>query len=101
MWKRIFTVRTFRIHYRICRRQEILLLAPPLFKGHLVVIRYDHSHPHIFSKGNLLSRRNPIVTGEHRVHAVIICPLDQVNIQPISVRHTIRNIIVRICPQPL
>ena len=60
-----------------------------------MVIGHNHGQPGIRRGGNLLSRRNAVVTGHNRINAVRDRALHQAQIQPIAVRNAVRNIIVR------
>ena len=54
----------------------------------------NDGHPHAFSVGNLILRRNPVITCNNRIDIIIQSPVDQINIQPVAIPDPVWNIII-------
>ena len=69
-----------------------------------MMIRNDHRHSKFFRPGDCGLRRNSIVTGDNRIHAIGVCRFHQPYIHPIPIHDPVWDIIRDICPcllQPL
>ena len=95
-FERISTVLLLRIHNRICLRQNISSSRTNFRIRDLMMIRHHNRHSHTFCIGDLLCRRNPVITGNDRIHVGLQRPVDQVPVQTIPVLHTIWNVTVHI-----
>ena len=95
-FKWIETIRLLRIHNRICRRNSVSFFSIVFIKRDLMVICYDHCHPHFFSIRDFICCRDPIITGNERIYTGFISSFDQMPVQSISVTDTVWYITVHI-----
>ena len=63
------------------------------------MICHNNGHPKALSIGNLLRCCNSIVTGYDRVCPGFFCPVNEILIDPVTIRHAVRNINVYYCPK--
>ena len=56
-----------------------------------MVIRHYNRHSKGIGKRSLLVCRNPIVTGKYRIRTRIICLLNQIFVQSITIAYPVRN----------
>ena len=65
-----------------------------------MVVRDDHSQAVLLPVCDLICSRDPIVTGDDRVHAVVQRTVDKIDIEAISVLDPVRNVCVHVSSQP-
>ena len=82
------------IYNSICFALLVNLYALYILKRHRMVVCYKNCHTKLLCMGDFLNRCNSVVTGDHSVYPILICLVDQVHIQTISVLHSVRNHIV-------
>ena len=66
-----------------------------LLLGNIMMVRYDHCHPQLFGPAHLLHRRDPVITGQNGIHPVFISRFNNMFVDPISVFHPVRDLIIR------
>ena len=67
----ILTVRPVWIHHSVRAGKHVLFFSVHLHIGDLMVVRDDHSQAVLLPVCDLICSRDPIVTGDDRVHAVV------------------------------
>ena len=65
-----------------------------------MVIRHDHGQPVLLPVCDLIRRGDPVVAGDDRIHAVVQRPVDEIDIQSISVLDPVRDVRVHMRAQP-
>ena len=95
----ITAIRLLRINHRRCRRQDIRSPVRVILVGHLMMIRNHHRQPQAVRQIHLPISRNPVITCQDRVHTVLMCLLDQMIVQSVSVLNAVGNHHIRICTQ--
>ena len=94
---RIWTILLLRINYDGCRRQPVNPFPLLLLIGNLMVISHNNRHSTGIRKTDLIGCRNPIVTGEYRINAILLRLFNQMIIQSISILHPVWNHGIHIC----
>ena len=64
-----------------------------------MVVCHDDGQPVLFPVGNLICRRNSVVTGNNRINFLVQRPINKHFIQAIPVSDTVRNICIHIRSQ--
>ena len=75
--KRICILHPLGIHYGQGLRENFLLNSVLRFKGHLMMICYDHLHPQGFCIIDLAFGRDSVITGQDQLNSILRCVLDQ------------------------
>ena len=81
-------------------RQDFPVCIPFLHKGNVMMVGHHKGHTEPVPVGDLLRGRNPVVTGDHCVHAVLIRLIDQVLVNTVAVGDPVRNPVVHIGAAP-
>ena len=71
-----------------------MLLATLFFIWHFMVVRHNHRHAEPPAIGNLLTGRDAVITRHYRVYPISVSPLDQLDVQTVSIFDTVRDITV-------
>ena len=100
--KWVGAVPPLRVYQGVCGRQQILLRAILQGPGlNIMMVCHHHRHPKLLCQSDLGNGGNTIVAGENRIDSLRRGNADNGFIDPVSVLDPIRNLPVRLRPQPL
>ena len=94
--KRVLRPLALWVDDRVGGRQQFLAVFAV---RHLVVIGYNDREPLRNGACDFLPRRNAVVAGHDGIHILGCRALHQTQVQPVTVRNAVRNIVVRICAE--